>query len=271
MKDNRIIRGDCLELLQKLPDKSIDLVFADPPFNIGYEYDGYKDKQAPSKYRAWLQEWIGWSWIKVKTRGSIWVAMGDEFVADAATALRESGFYLRNWVVWYYTFGVNCQRKFNRSHTHLLYYTKHRTKFTFHKRAVAVPSERTRRYNDKRADPGGKCPDNTWMLNPADFGAFDPEEDVWHFPRVCGTFKEREGWHGCQMPLPLMVRIVECCSNEGDLVVDPFAGSGTTLAAAKGCNRKWLGFDISDKYAKLSRQRVQKMTAGSLLGTSRLV
>ena len=270
MKLNYVAKGDCIPLLGELDAASVDLVFADPPFNIGYEYDGYKDTKNDNEYRKWLGQWIEESRRVLKPHGSIWIAMGDEFVADVATALRLSGFHQRNWVVWYYTFGVNCQRKFNRSHTHLLYYTKHRTKFTFNKPAVAVPSERERRYNDKRAAAGGKVPDNTWILNPADFGAFNPDEDTMHFPRVCGTFKEREGWHGCQMPVTLMHRIIECCTDEGDTVVDPFAGSGTTLAAAKGLNRNWIGFDVSDKYVKLSRTRVKQTVAGVAIGSSRL-
>lgn len=265
-----IVCGDCVELLPSLDDESVDLIFADPPFNIGYDYDGYEDRRDDSEYREWLTKWIGLCAAKLKRHGAMWVAMGDEFAADAHNALRLSGLHMRNWVIWYYTFGVNCSRKFNRSHTHLLYFTKHKTKFTFNKSAVAVPSERERRYGDKRASAAGKAPDNTWMLNPADFDSFDPSDDTWHFPRVCGTFKEREGWHGCQMPIPVMTRIIECCSNPGELVLDPFAGSGSTLAAAKGCGRDYLGFEISEKYAQLAQKRVTAQSEGVLIGTSKL-
>src|SRR5947209_8508762 len=82
---------------------------------------------------------------------------------------------------------------------------------------------------DARANPRGRLPDDTWILRPQELPkAFGADEDTWYFPRVCGTFKERAGWHGCQMPEQLLGRIIRACSNRGDVVLDPFAGSGTT-------------------------------------------
>ncbi|MCS6898105.1 MAG: site-specific DNA-methyltransferase, partial [Nitrospira sp.] len=91
------------------------------------------------------------------------------------------------------------------------------------------------------------------------------DESVWYFPRVCGTFKERAGFHGCQMPEQLLGRIIKLSSHPGELVLDPFAGSGSTLIVAKKLGRDWLGFEISAHYAERIRQRLATVTAGDPL------
>ena len=96
-------------------------------------------------------------------------------------------------------------------------------------------------------------------------GSFAADHDTWHFPRVCGTFKERAGFHGCQMPEQLLGRIVRACSSPGDLVLDPFAGSGTTLAVAKKLGRRYLGFELSADYASRVRLRLDAIAPGDPL------
>src|SRR5262249_10998534 len=109
-------------------------------------------------------------------------------------------------------------------------------------------------------------PDDTWVLRPQDLpDGFQPDEDTWYFSRVCGTFKERKGWHGCQMPEQLLGRIVRVCSNPGEVVLDPFAGSGTTLAVAKKLGRRCLGFERSDNYAAKVRARLDAIAVGQPL------
>ena len=154
-------------------------------------------------------------------------------------------------MIWYYTFGVNCTRKFNRSHTHLFHFVKNPRDFTFNAKAIRVPSARQTVYADDRAKEGGRLPDDTWILRPQDLPeGFQPDEDTWYFPRVCGTFKERAGFHGCQMPEQLLARIIKLSSNPGECVVDPFAGSGSTLVVAKKLGREYLGFELSENYAE---------------------
>jgi site-specific DNA-methyltransferase (adenine-specific) len=162
-------------------------------------------------------------------------------------------------VIWYYTFGVNCSRGFSRSHTHLFHFVVNPREFTFNadNPMVRVPSARQLVYADSRANPRGRLPDNTWIIRPQDAPeSFRPEHDTWYFPRVAGTFKEREGFHGCQMPEQLLGRIVRISSNPGDLVLDPFAGSGTTLSVSKKLGRRWIGFELSREYAANGRKRV---------------
>jgi site-specific DNA-methyltransferase (adenine-specific) len=255
---NQLHQGDCLNSLAKLRDGSIDLVFADPPFNIGYEYDIYNDRMKADEYLDWSRRWIGEVARVLKPSGAFWLAIGDEFAAELKViAHREAGLSLRNWVIWYYTFGVHCSKKFTRSHAHLFYFVKDPKRFTFNDEAIRVPSARQLVYFDNRANSKGRVPDDTWIIRPQAIpDSFNPEEDTWYFPRVCGTFKERAGWHGCQMPEQLLGRIVKACSNPGEIVLDPFAGSGSTLIVAKKLTRKYLGFELSPEYCTQIQERL---------------
>lgn len=266
---NQILQGDCLRHLRKLPQGCVDLAFADPPFNIGYAYDLYDDRSTEEQYLDWTRSWGRAVHRVLKPDGTFWLAIGDEYAAELKLIFqKELGFTCRSWVIWYYTFGVNCKKKFSRSHAHLFHFVKDAKQFTFNADDpdVRVPSARQLVYNDARQNPAGRLPDDTWILRPQDVPeAFRPDEDTWYFSRVCGTFKERAGWHGCQMPEQLLGRIIRVSSNPGDVVMDPFGGSGTTLAAAKKLGRRWLGFELSPNYAAMTQARLDSITPGQPL------
>jgi site-specific DNA-methyltransferase (adenine-specific) len=248
---------------------TVDLAFADPPFNIGYEYDEYHDRQDPDDYVAWSRTWISEVHRVLKPGGTFWLAIGDEFAAELKVAAQHQiGFTTRSWVVWYYTFGVNCTRKFSRSHAHLIHFVKDENNFTFNAEdpQVRVPSARALVYADKRANPAGRLPDDTWVLRPQDLSdGFQPTDDTWYYARVAGTFKERQGFHGCQMPEQLLGRIIRVSSNPGDVVLDPFAGSGTTLAVAKKLGRRWIGCELSADYVRAATARLKSIQEGEAL------
>lgn len=264
---DRIYHEDCLQGMKKLETAVVDLAFADPPFNIGYSYDVYQDRQKEEEYLAWCRQWLGEIVRVLKPHGTFWLAIGDEYAAELKLIMqREFGLVCRNWVIWYYTFGMHCSRKFSRSHAHLFYMVKDKKHFVFNEDKIRVPSARQLVYGDRRACPKGRVPDDTWILRPQDLPqGFQPHEDTWYFPRVCGTFKERVGWHGCQMPEQLLGRIIQACSNPGDLVLDPFAGSGATLAAAKKLHRHFLGFELSPQYAQQIQARLDSIQPGDPL------
>jgi site-specific DNA-methyltransferase (adenine-specific) len=264
---DRLYQGDCLEGLERLTTGVVDLAFADPPFNIGYEYDVYQDHQRREHYLDWSRRWGQAITRVLKPTATFWLAIGDEYAAELKLLFQnELGLICRNWVIWYYTFGVHCTKKFSRSHAHLFYFVKDPKHFTFNDEAVRVPSARQLVYADGRADARGRLPDDTWILRPQDLPeGFGADEDTWYFPRVCGTFRERAGWHGCQMPEQLLGRIIRACSNPGDLVLDPFGGSGTTLAVAKKLGRHWLGFELSANYAARIQARLDAVTPGQAL------
>ncbi len=264
---DQIYQGDCLERFPHVPSESIDLIVADPPFNIGYDYDIYDDRRDADQYLDWTKLW-GREVVRVlKPTGSFWLAIGDEFAAEMKVIFhRDLGLSLRSWVIWYYTFGVHCTKKFARSHAHLFYFVKDSKRFTFNDPDIRVPSARQLVYFDARANPQGRVPDDTWILRPQDVpDGFAPDGDTWYFPRVCGTFKERAGWHGCQMPEQLLGRIIRAGSNEGETVFDPFGGSGTTLTVAKKLGRRFLGFELSPDYAAQIRERLAATRVGQAL------
>ncbi len=269
IKPDQIINGDCVEGMAQIEPGSVDLAFADPPFNIGYKYDVYDDERDDNEYLNWSRSWMGAVVKALKPSGTFWLAIGDEYAAELKViATKELHLICRSWVVWYYTFGVNCVRKFSRSHAHLFHFIKDPRNFTFNADdpAIRIPSARQLVYADARANPKGRLPDDTWILRPQDLpDGFRPEQDTWYFPRVCGTFKERKGWHGCQMPEQLLGRIIRSCSNPGELVLDPFAGSGTTLSVAKKLGRQYLGFELSKEYAEQVQSRLASIKSGDPL------
>jgi len=242
LEPDRVVHGDCIEWLGRQAEPFADLIFADPPFNIGYQYDVYEDRMAYDEYYRWTRDWMSACCNALKPTGTFWVAIGDEYAAEVRMIGRDLGLTLRNWVIWYYTFGQNTKRKFARSHAHLFYFVKDPKEFTFEDQAIRVFSDRQRQYHDKRANPAGKLPDDTWS----------------EYPRVCGTYREREGWHPCQMPETVLMRIIRSCSRVEDVVFDPFSGSGTTLASAKRLSRRFLGTELSENYIEGIRDRLER-------------
>jgi site-specific DNA-methyltransferase (adenine-specific) len=264
---NQIIQGDSIKVLNEGPEGWVDLVFADPPFNIGYLYHGYNDQKNDKEYLDFSEEWIKAVHRSLKPTGAFYLAIGDEYAADLCViARRHAGFHLRNWIIWHYTFGQQPKNKFARSHTHILCFTKDPKAFTFNADAVRVPSARQTTYADARANPKGKLPDDVWYLDPGTFilrpqeapePLFSAESDTWNVSRVCGTFKEREGWHGCQMPMGVLNRIILASSNPGEIVLDPFNGSGTTAVAAALLGRRYVGIDQSAEYVEFAKKRLE--------------
>ena len=239
MRSNLVI-GDCLEVMSNLPDGWADLIFADPPFNIGYRYDRYDDRQPRAVYLRFAAGWMQRAARLLSDSGSLFIAINDEWAAEYRDLGLHLGLTLRNWIIWHYTFGPHQKRKFGRDHAHILYFTAHPKRFTFNADAVRVESAR-QRMGDKRANPAGRVPG-----------------DVWQFPRLPGNAKERTG-HPCQMPEAILERIILAASNPGDLVFDPFAGSGTTLAVAKRLGRRWAGCELSPDYAAKIEERLAKI------------
>lgn len=279
LPQNTVVPGDCIKLMEGWARQGcaagVDLIFADPPYNIGYKYDEYEDTRDDHEYIDWTKQWIDACAALLKPTGSLYILIGDEYAAETRVHLKklehERKLVFRNWIVWHYTFGQNCKIKFNRSHAHLFYcvgaaafegVNVARPPFTFNRQAIAVPSARQTTYADARANPTGKLPDDTWYLRPQETEGhyFKQGEDTWYLSRLCGTFKERVGWHPCQLPESLLERIIRVSSNDGDLVFDPFTGSGTTLAVAARLGRRWLGCEMSQEYAEKAEARAKHVS-----------
>ncbi|MFZ5833268.1 MAG: DNA methyltransferase [Planctomycetota bacterium] len=242
--------GDCLAILPTLAAPA-RLIFADPPYNIGIDYGSgpAADKLAPDVYMAWAERWLAACRDRLTPDGSLWVLIGDEFAAEYGVTLKRLGFTIRSWVKWFEAFGVNCSNNFNRCSRHLFYCVRDPGCYVFHADAVSRPSDRQTKYADRRAAPGGKFWDDVWGIEPA-------------IPRLTGTCGERVPDFPTQLPLRLLEPIVLCASDPGDLVVDPFNGSGTTGVASIRHGRRYVGIEQNPHFAELARLRLHANTRG---------
>jgi DNA modification methylase len=248
----QIFVGDCLEILPSL-DPSIAfgehlisprLIFADPPYNIGIDYGEHMDdSMCQEDFIEWSEAWIRAAADLLAPDGSLWVMINDEWADVYGCLLRDAGLHRRAWIKWYETFGVNCSNNFNRCSRHIFYMVKDREHFVFDPTAVHRPSDRQVKYGDSRADPGGKIWDDVWGINPP-------------LPRLVGTARERIPDFPTQLPLALLTAVVDCASEPGDLVLDPFNGSGTTGEAALRLKRRYIGIEKSAQFAELARLRL---------------
>ena len=222
----------------------VKLIFADPPYNEAIAYGShYDDDLEPEVYREKAGYWFECFYRALAPDGSLWLLINHEWAWALCSDAIDAGFHLRQWLTWYESFGVNCTGKFNRCSRALLWLVKDPKHFVFNPQDVTRRSDRQEIYKDKRANPDGKLWDDVWGINPP-------------IPRLTGTCKERIPEFPTQLPLALLRPIVACASNPGDLVVDPFSGSGTTGHACIELGRRFVGIELSPEFVELSRLRL---------------
>lgn len=226
MPVSQIICGDSLNVLPTLPRAKV--IFADPPDNLGVKYDGYRD--IIESYESWLTTMIN---VARFNCGIFWLSFNARYGPAVMSAVRRLEPRPADWplFIWRFTFGQHRQSDCGNGYRPLLRIMQEKSQL--YPDAIRVPSARQTKYGDKRADPRGRVPD-----------------DVWDFPRVCGTFKDRKKWHPCQHPKALIERIVKFSAVPGDLVIDMFAGSGNTLEVCKELGIDCIGIDISRQYCE---------------------
>lgn len=234
MGDKRFVCGDAVEEMLKFPDKSVDLIIADPPYNLGKDYGNNKDLQAWHDYEAFTKRWLKEADRLLKKTGSIYVFMGVRFISHLFTILEdEMEYQFNSWITWHYTQGMGRKTGFSPRHEDILFFTKTRN-FTFYIDPVRVPQKYYRAVNNMAgANPG----------------------DVWQFSHVHYCSAEREK-HPTQKPEGLIERIILASSRPGDRVLDPFVGSGTTCKVAEVVGRDWIGIDINPEYIAMGQKRI---------------
>lgn len=241
------------ELLGLLAPGSVDLIFADPPYNIKKaEWDSFKSQK---EYVEWSINWIKLARKALKDSGSLYICGFSEILADLKWAASEM-FSGAKWLVWYYRNKANLGKDWGRSHESIIHFRKSK-KFTFNLDEVRIPyNEHTLKY-PKRTQAkssqynNGKNKKYTWQPHPK--GA--KPKDVFEIPTLSNGSWERMD-HPTQKPVELIKKFVLGSSNQGDLVLDPFGGSGTTYAVAEAYGRSWIGAEISEEYCEMIADRL---------------
>jgi len=230
MRTNRIYHGDALELFRKLQDGTVDLVVTDPPFAIEFtpRRTNYNRTQSrvltgymeipAERYYEFTLQWMAHAHRVLKDTGSMYVFSGWTNLRDVLNAVHETGFHVVNHLIWKYQFGVFTKKKYVTSHYHILFCVKDARRYKFNK--------------------------------------------VMHYPEDVWCIK-REYWSGrlktpTKLPLRLVARILRFSSDEGDVVLDPFIGSGTVAVAAKLLNRRYIGFEVVEEYCRFARRRLRE-------------
>ncbi|HPN38168.1 MAG TPA: DNA methyltransferase [Melioribacteraceae bacterium] len=244
--------GDSFKWLYNLDDESIDLVFADPPYNIKKaDWDNFKSQE---DYIEWSMEWIELSYKKLKKKGTLYICGFSEILADLKHPASKL-FKSCKWIVWHYKNKANMSKDWGRSHESILHLRKDK-EFTFNVDDVRIPySGHTLKYPyhpQAETSQFGNGKKHVWEPNPN--GA--KPKDVIELPTTCNGSGESTQ-HPTQKPEELLRKFILASSNEGDLVIDPFSGSGTTLVVSEQLGRKWLGCDNNLQYNKWAIERLE--------------
>lgn len=251
IEQNNVYLGDCIELLKKLEDNSVDLIIADPPYNLGKNF-GPKSKiwKNTEEWYHWCTQWLDLCMQKLKPTGSIFIYGIHNYLCYLQVYLMNQGYYYRRQFIWYYENGFSGFTKMPAAfYEPLLWISKGET-FTFHQ--IREPYKSTERLKNKITKKDG----TVWTPNPEGRIA----GDVWQFPVLAGKrFANEKVDHPTQKPLSISTRIVKHFSNEGDLIVIPFAGSGSECVACAELKRNFIGFEINDKYMPIIYDRLSKV------------
>ncbi|NWD87457.1 site-specific DNA-methyltransferase [Pseudomonas sp. K5002] len=245
-----IYNMECLHGMQKLPSGIIDLTVTSPPYNIGKEYESLIET---SEYVEWCSAWMKEIHRITLEKGSFWLNVGYFEVKSKGLAVPisyllwdKSPFYLLQEVVWNYAAGVACKLRFSPRNEKLLWYVKNPEAYTFNLDAVRDPNVKypNQKKNGKlKCNPLGKNPSDVWQIAKVTSGAKR-------------SSKERTA-HPAQFPTEMIERIIKSSSNESDLILDPFMGSGSTAIAAIANNRKVIGFEINEAYVEIAKDRIE--------------
>ena len=256
-KDNMLYEGNSLEWLKSIESESVDLVFADPPYNIKKaDWDKFESQE---KYINWSMKWIGEAARILKKTGTLYICGFSEILADLKHPSMKY-FQGCKWIVWYYKNKANLGKDWGRSHESILHLRKSK-KFTMNIDDVRIPyGKHTLKYpshpqaETSQYGNGGKRKD-IWTPHPQ--GA--KPKDILEVPTTCNGMKEKTP-HPTQKPEELLRKLLLASSNENDLVIDPFSGSGTTLVVAEQLCRRWLGCDLSHEYNEWAIERLENVT-----------
>ncbi len=267
--DVNLILGDSLEELKKIPDESFQLVVSSPPYNIGKIYEKRQDFDA---YLAWQEEVLKECVRSLKAQGSIvwqvgnYVEKGEVFPLDIFfyPILKKLGLKLRNRIVWHFDHGLHAKNRLSGRYETLLWFTK-TDDYVFNLDPIRVPSKYPGKLHykgEKKGQPSG----NPLGKNPSDYWKIIQDEfdlGVMDIPNVKANHIEKTE-HPCQFPIELIQRFVLALTNQGDAVLDPFGGVGSTAIASLTYERKATSIERDSNYLNIAKQRIESLEAGTL-------
>jgi len=232
----QILEGDALNLFKNIESGTVDLIIADPPYNLGKDYGNNHDLKGFDEYLDFTRNWFKETHRVLKKTGSIYVFMGVRFISYLYDILdREFKMFFNSWITWHYTQGMGKIKGFSPRHDDILFFNK-TANFKFNLDNIRIPQKYYRQRNNMNgANPG----------------------DVWQFSHIHYSNPEREN-HPTQKPEALIERMILASSDEGDLILDPFAGSGTTLRVCQVLNRNCIGFELNPDYVDMIEKRLSK-------------
>lgn len=247
----RIYWGDALEVLSdKIADRSVDLVFADPPYNIGKDFSGFPDKwESDEAHAEWCYTWLEYCIRKLKPAGTLYVMCSTQGMPYLDAYLRKR-IHVLSRIVWRYdSSGVQAKNYFGSLYEPILHCVKDRANYTFNSDDILVEAKT----GSKRKLIDYRKP------TPQPYNTQKVPGNVWYFPRVRYRMAEYEN-HPSQKPERLLERIILASSNKGDTVLDPFAGSFTTCAVAQRLGRQSIGIELQEEYIKIGLRRLRIQT-----------
>lgn len=236
----QIIQGNCIEELKSTKDNSVDLVIADPPYNVGKDYGNGSDRLQFDEYMSFTRQWLKECHRVLKPDGTIYVFIGFRYISYLYQILEnELNMNFVNWISWHYTQGIGKTKGFSPRHDDILMFSKSLS-YKFNLDDVRIPQKFYRKINNMRgANPG----------------------DVWEISHIHYCQKNRKP-HPTQKPEALIERMVLASSNVGDLVIDPFCGSGTTLRVCQQLHRKAIGIELNEEYVEQIKERLNEKFDG---------
>ena len=245
-----IFHGNCLQVLSELPDASVDLVFADPPYNIGKRFAEFRDAwPSDAEYAAWCYEWLAQCIRLLKPTGSLYVMTSTQAMPYLDLWLRDHLAVLSR-IVWHYdSSGVQARKYYGSLYEPILFCVKDEKNYTFNVADIEVEARTgaVRKLIDYRKDV------------PTPYKTTKVPGNTWYIPRVRYRMSEYEE-HPSQKPEALMERIIKASSNAGDTVLDPFCGTFTTCAVAQRLARRSIGVELQAEYVKIGLRRLQVST-----------
>ncbi len=246
---NSIVNGDCIEGMRKLPDACIDLIVADPPYNLNKDFGEWKENDRKSEWLTWSKTWLNECERILKPGGSIFVYGIHHHLCWIQCHLYELGLEYRRQIIWYYENGFAGYTKSLAAHYEpLLWFSKGKS-FTYH--SIREPYKSAERLKHKITKNG-----KVWTPHPDGRMA----GDVWQFPVLAGRrFRDEKVNHPTQKPLSISTRIINHFSNPGELVLVPFVGSGSECVAARMSGRNFIGYELNRDYVTIANQRLREI------------